>query len=477
AREADRSEVKGYVFGTLDDRMRSYHLAELLSRHNIEVYKLGQNLTVDGTTYAGGNAYVVPAAQTQYRLVEAMFERRTSFQDSLFYDVSAWTMPYAFNLPFAELDSRQYSSGLLGERFNIGEKPMGSVIGGKSNYGYLFEWDEYYAPRALYRLLKEGVLAKVASEPFTALTALGTRQFDHGTILIPTGPQSVDGNRIYQLLQQAADSDGLNIYSVGTGLTPEGIDLGSGSFETLRLPKVALIGGDGTSSYEVGEAWHLMDQRYDMEVTLLTKDRLRYADIGRYNVIVMTSGRYNDLSDNTVEKLKRWVRGGGTILGYKYAIRWLKSKGLADIEFVEEEESPNREVTRPYTSRSRYRGAQAIGGTIFFADLDLTHPMGYGFSSDRITVFRNSTLFMKKAENPYATPLRYTDSPLASGYASEENLDQLSGSAAVVVSGVGGGKVISMTDNPNFRAYWYGTNKLFANAVFFGHTISGSASN
>ncbi|MFW6157344.1 MAG: zinc carboxypeptidase, partial [Balneolaceae bacterium] len=108
---------------------------------------------------------------------------------------------------------------------------------------------------------------------------------------------------------------------------------------------------------------------------------------------------------------------------------------------------------------------------------DLTHPLGYGYNDERLRVFRNSTTFMKKADNAYATPLRYTDDPLASGYISEENMEKIKGTASVVVSNLGSGKVITMTDNPNFRAFWYGTTRLFMNAVFFGDTISGMSAN
>lgn len=147
-----------------------------------------------------------------------------------------------------------------------------------------------------------------------------------------------------------------------------------------------------------------------------------------------------------------------------------------------EEESPEdttQEEVQPrtYAQMSEERGAQYIGGSIFHTKLDLTHPLGYGYNDEDLTVFRNSTLFMKKAENHYATPLYYTEEPLASGYISEENLDKLSGTAAIVVSDMGRGRVISMVDNPNFRAFWFGTNKLFMNAIFFGQTIAGSSGN
>lgn len=477
--DASNASIKGYVYGISSDPARTHHFTEMLRRHNIEVYNLASNLEADGEQFESGSSFIVPSDQKQYKFIEALFERRTTFSDSLFYDVSTWTMPYAFNLPFAELQGREYSADLLGNKVEgIPQLPEGEVIGGRSDYAYLFEWDGYYAPRSLNRLLNKGVRAKVAAEPFTALVSNGAREFDYGTILVPLGPQKVDSETIHKLIQQAAAEDGIDVYAVSTGLTPSGIDLGSSTFEDLEKPNVAILAGDGTSSYEVGEAWHLLDQRYAMTPTLITKDRFSYGDINRYNVIVMVSGGYGDLSDSTVEKLKSWVRDGGTLITTKYAINWAKSNGLANIEFLEDENEDSTDVvTKPYADRSATQGAQYIGGSIFNTKLDLTHPLGYGYNDDDLTVFRNSTLFMKKAENPYATPLYYTDEPLASGYISDENMEKLKGTAAIVVSGLGGGKVITMTDNPNFRAFWYGTNKLFMNAIFFGQTISGGSAN
>jgi len=477
--EGARADIEGYVFGASNDRARTYKFAELLRRHKVELYELGEDLNTGGESFSANSAFVVPTDQKQYKFVKALFERRTTFPDSLFYDVSTWTMPYAFNLPFAELNN--LNSNMMGAQVEgIPSLPTGKVVGGKSNYAYIFEWDEYYAPRALNRLLDAGVRAKVATKPFTGVTANGTKEFDYGTVLLPLGPQSVDDSKIHSLAQKAAKDDGLTVYAVGTGLTPSGIDLGSGSFEDLKKPNVAVLAGDGTSSYEVGEVWHLLDQRYHMTPTIFPKDRLNYADLDRYNVIVMVSGNYNTLSKQAIKKIKRWTQNGGTLITTKYANNWAERNGLANIEYANEDESEEekKEVSpKPYADMDKTRGAQYIGGTIFHTKLDLTHPLGYGYNDDDLTVFRNSTLFLKKADNPYATPLYYTKEPLASGYVSDENLDKLSGTAAIIVSDVGSGTVISMTDNPNFRAFWYGTNKLFMNAIFFGQTIDGSSGN
>lgn len=475
AEEADDASIKAYVFGEEADQARTKHLAEMLKRNQVNVYELAR----DYNGFKSGKAYVVPTDQKQYKLITALFERRTSFTDSLFYDVSAWTMPYAFNVPFAELNNRAYNNNMLGNAFSLEDlKLTGSLEGDKSQYAYAFEWDEYYAPRALYRLLSQGVRAKVASRTFKSVTEMGAKDFDYGTIIVPMGVQD-DPDKVHEIIQTITEEDGITVYDLSTGLTPAGIDLGSNNFENLRDPKVAIIGGSGTSSYEVGEAWHLFDQRYHMPVTILEYDDLDNADLDRYNVIVSSGYR---MSDDAAENLKDWVREGGTLVAYRNAIGWAKSHGFANVEYVgeseEEEKKEETETTvRPYIKQGPDSGSEYIGGSIFNAKLDLTHPLGYGFNDDEITVFRSSTTFLKKGQNPYSTPLYYTDDPLASGYSNDENLEKAKGSAAIVVSRMGGGRVITMTDNPNFRAFWYGTNKLFANAVFFGHTISGSTAN
>lgn len=481
AREEGRnSDIQGYVYGDSNDQGRTHELTEMLRRHEIDVYQLADNIEANGESFDSESSYIIPSDQTQYKFVEALFERRTSFSDSLFYDVSTWTMPYAFNMPFAELENRQYNDNLLGEEVEgIPDFPEGEVVGGRSDYAYLFEWDEYYAPRSLYRMMDEGVRTKVASKPFSATVANGTKKFDYGTVLVPVGPQDVDASKIHELAQQAAEEDGVTVYAVETGLTPEGIDLGSNSFEDLDKPEIAILSDDGTSSYDVGEAWHLLDQRIGIAPTLLSTDRAGSVDLDRYNVLIMTN-LYGGLSDSATENIKEWVREGGTLIATRSAVNWASQNDLANIEYVssDPEEEDEEEVTPlPYADMGDTRGAQVVGGSIFHTKLDLTHPLGYGYNDEDLTVFRNSTTFLEKAENPYATPLYYTDEPLASGYISDENLEKLKGTASIIVSSQGGGKVISMVDNPNFRAFWYGTNKLFLNSIFFGQTISGGSAN
>ena len=129
------------------------------------------------------------------------------------------------------------------------------------------------------------------------------------------------------------------------------------------------------------------------------------------------------------------------------------------------DEAPQR---RPYADFSDDKAVQLISGAIFGVELDLTHPLAFGYRRATLPVFRNTRHFLEPPPDPYATVAAYSDSPLLSGYVSDENLARLSGSPALIAERLERGAVIRLVDDPNFRAFWYGTHKLLLNALFFG---------
>ncbi len=467
--EAKKDSRKGFVFSEQKDKSRLTHFVNLLQKHDIQVQTLQQNISAGGKQFDKEHSYYVPLEQPQYRLIKSVFDPIFKFDDSLFYDVSAFTLPMAYNIDYQEVTGKK----AMTESMPYLGKPEGKVVGGKSEYAYLFEWNEYYAPNALHELLSENLIVKVGTQQLKIETSEGMKLFDYGTIQIPvSNNQRRTSAEIFDLVKKVASKNQLKIYGVKTGLTPMGSDLGSGDFEVLEKPEVLLLVGSGVNSYDAGEVWHLLDQRYDMPITKMDVSRFSRADLSRYNVIVMVDGNYNSIS-NQSEKLKTWVQKGGTLIPFKRAIRWAKSKGISNVTFKKSSDDKKEKKRRPYEKQSADSGAEVIGGAIFSTELDLTHPLGFGYHSSSLPIFRRGTLFLEPAKNPYATPLVYTSAPLLSGYISKKNLETLSNSASIVVSGMGRGKVINMADNTNFRAFWYGTNKLFANAIFFGNIISG----
>jgi hypothetical protein len=458
--------VKGYVFGDKNDLAKTFHFAEMLKRHQIQLNYLPDNWKDD--EFEKDAAYMVSLNQPQHSLIRAIFEKTLTYKDSLFYDITAWTMPLAFGLPHSELTA----APLMGGKVESLVMPKKNIIGGRSEYAYLMEWDDLYAPAALNELLNAGLIIKVATNKFETMVSGGNRKFDYGTILIPVKMQSQASEALSVMVSALTEKYRLKTYAVSTGGVNSGSDLGSSRFVVISKPNIAMIVGAGANPTDAGEVWHLLDQRMNIPTTHLEQSVFNRAELNKYNTLIMVGGNYNELNK---EKLKAWLQSGGTLILTEEAVSWAAQNGISDVKFKKTKSPVDSTDKLSYTDREQIDGAQQINGAIFGAEADLTHPLAYGYNQKTISLFKANRVFMEKSKNPYATPFYYGSKPLQSGWVSKENGEVIKNSAAVIVNTVGAGRVINIADNPNFRAFWLGGSKLFMNAIFFGRIIDAAS--
>ena len=475
--ESATAGIKAYVYGDLNDRGKTFHFTEMLKRHQIDVYALNSNIKMNNlssvpTEFQKGSAFIVPANQPQYRLIRAIFEKTTNFKDSLFYDITSWTMPLAFGLSSAELSAAQFNPQLLGEKVGNISFPVGEVVGGKTNYAYLIEWDELYAPAVLFELLNNNVLVKCAYGNFEMDLNSTTKKFKSGTLLVPVAGQVQSADQVFRLVELSVKKYGVRAYGVSGGNVTAGSDLGSSRFGALTKPTIAMITGPGVFATDAGEVWHLLDQRFNIPATHLEPVMFNRIDLSKYNTIIMVGGNYADLNK---DKLRTWVQNGGVLITCEEAVTWAAQNGITNVTIKKLKSAVDSSGRLSYLEREQVDGSQQMSGAIFTAELDPTHPLAFGYHQPTISLFKANKVFLDKSKNPYATPFYYKDKPLQSGWISKENYDAVKNSAAVVVSAVGSGRVISIADNPNFRAFWLGSSKLFMNAIFFGRLIDASS--
>lgn len=467
--EAKLDETRGYVFGNPNTEREDREFLQLLLRHRIQVHALAENATVGGISFEKNKAWVVPAEQPNYRLAKGIFERRTSFTDSIFYDISAWTLPDAFGLHWAPADQRAFQSRWLGAAVS-GLSLVSALppiqFEGRTPYAFVVESAGYDVPRLLAALHRAGLRVQVATQPFEAEGG----KYAAGSLLVALDRQPLDAPAIYSCMQQSGAQD-VAVHALQNGLTAQGPDLGSSNFVTLKAPRVALVTGRGAGAYETGEVWHLLDTRYGLTPLLIDVERFGRLDISKYNVVILADGNFGQLS---VEKLRAFLNGGGTLIATGASLRWLKTAGLAALNFRNNPDTPEQ-GRRPYGGLDEDRRARRLSGAIFNLELDLTHPLCYGYTRPQLPFFQADTIFVETAKNPYATPAVFSTQPLLAGYLHKQQEKLVPGAAAVLVAGSGSGRIVCFSGNPNFRAFWYGTNRLFANAVFFGGVISGAA--
>ena len=468
AKMAAQDDIKAYIYSAPEDPVRLFHFNQLLTRNKIQIKPLTKDFAVNGKTFRKNEAFIVESKQANYRMLKGLFSKITTFENNTFYDVSGWTLPLAFGIDFEPLTRTRYKAGsAITVEFPTQQPPS------RANVAYVFDWSHYNAPKVLNTLLQQGYLPRIATEPFKAQTDKGIQAFGRGSVIVPVLKQiganaNVNGENLYNIIQQAAIHDGVKAYALNSSHTTSiGMDLGSNSIDAVTLPKVALVIGPGMSPYQAGEVWHLLDKRMHMPVVLLDKSKLSSADLSAYTHLVMTDGKYSDISNSLQEKISTWVRKGGSLVGIGDGARWAGTK-LLDIKVADIGKGKLASQSRiDYSNKAMVKAQDIIGGAVVAGDLDISHPLGYGYTRREIASQRSGLLAFEPPKNPYASVIKIAQNSLLSGYASAENQQQLAGKTSLVAERKGKGSVILFTDDPNFRGYFYGTEKLFLNSLFF----------
>ncbi|GJM22682.1 MAG: peptidase M14 [Planctomycetota bacterium] len=511
--------IGGWVFGASDDRRRSRALVEVLLQHAIEVHLLTSDLEVDGQLFQRDGSYFVPAAQAQARLAHALFERPREFADETFYDVSAWTLPLAFGVPAAEVGVGEV--GELGQPFfnaalNASQESpaqpweiLHAARGfldedSQSDFGYALRWGGLHAPRTLSALLHAGVRVRVATRPFHSVTHEGEQDFEPGTLFIPVRQPEHTPDELFDLLSRQCSSDETLTYALDTGLTPDGIDLGSPSMLPIDAPTVALIVDGSASSYEAGELWHEIDLRWNYPVLLLESDSISARRLEDVDVLLAPSGALSGLSGSARDASRDWVRGGGTLVALRSSATWAarewleldddkrdtkpasKRRGGGDsqTDHADDDATSNDEATTAdnedsaenhapprYIDYESERAKGLVSGVFFASTIDNTHPLGFGFADGTLATFRSGTHRLPTGDDPFAAAAVYTSAPLLAGYGGPEAVKKLASSAAVLGKRFGSGSLVLLADDPVFRGFAHGSARLLANAVFFGKLI------
>ena len=454
--EFKNERIKAYEFGDIYDRNRTKAFIDKLLIHKIKVYEKDDK-------------FVVPVNQVQSRMVKNFFETHDKYLDSVFYDASAWSVSNFYNMKHKALRSFDLNKVNI-----VDEDLVSNSKVSKSNYAYILDWDDYNSPAALNHLHKNGVISYSAYKPFSIKVNNdnSVRNFNYGTVMVPVSKQKVDSEKLFEVVKSTQEKFSVPVFSTDTGYSSAGIDLGSNYFRINKKVNVAMLIGDGVSSYEAGEVWHLLDTRVHIPLTKIRLNQFNRTSLDKYTTLVMVSGTYNQISEQGIKKIKDWVGKGNTLITIGSASSWAIKKEIVKESLVETKKDTIFSRKR-YIDAREYSGRERIGGSILKADLDLTHPLAFGYRDQSIPVYKNNNVFLNKSKSHYSSVAIYSKQPHIDGYVSKKNIEEnLKGSASLVVSKLGSGRVILFADNPNFRGTWYGTNKLFLNGIFYGANIS-----
>lgn len=394
----------------------------------------------------------VSAYQPRSVMAKVLLEPKTVVTDSNTYDITAWSIPYAYGVKgYAVKEKLELSNAV---------KLIGVLNEAKSAYGVLIPYQSFNAAKALAHMLKNGIKVRFAEKPFT----YNGRNFDRGTLIVLKTSNPANWNAV---ANEACRLNNLQPVAVETGFMDKGTDFGSPDVKIINgALKVAMLTGDQTSSLSAGEVWHFFEKQLDYPITLLNAADLARINIRNYQVLILPDGSYRILNDKAVsDKLKDFVRSGGKLIALDNAVSLMAGAdwGIKLKDDKSEDKSEYANVKK-YGDRENQYLTNSIPGAIYKLELDNTHPLGFGYPDYYYTLKQDASVFefMKDGWN---VGVMKKDA-YVTGFAGNKLKPKLKDGVVLGVQDMGSGNVIYFTESPLFRNFWENGKLLISNAVF-----------
>ena len=491
--EGRTGPVRAFVIDPGRDAVRAAKMVSLLRQEGVEVRQSGSSFTVrNAHTYFTrattsrefpAGSYVIPLDQPAKRLIKTLMEQEPALSDTFFYDISTWALPVAYRVPTywteSSIEAPEVPLTAIGEP----SLPSGSVGEQRAMVAYLMRSESDESMRALAWMLQEGMKVNVAMREFS----INGSRYPRGTIIIPVGANGTD---LHERMKTLAGGFHVAIEQATSGLTESGINLGSDRAVRVRKPRIIVAANSPVSSEAFGAIWSMFDVQYGIDFVPMKVSQIRNVDLHDYTTMIFPddnsngAGYRSQLDSNAVQKIKSWIAGGGTFIGIEGGAAFASaSVGRIATTKMKEKDTGKKDTTggkgklsgeelekrMSVEEKERKQRLESIPGTILRVHLDPSHPLGFGYDTS-IAVLKTSETMFELSDKGYNVGI-YSKSPRLSGYISAENEKRLEETPYLVHEQLGSGNIILFADDPNFRLFWEGLNKLFLNSVLLMPSI------
>ncbi|WP_149303653.1 M14 family metallopeptidase [Pareuzebyella sediminis] len=459
---------KSYVLKGKRDYLE--RLAELLQQHEIE-FGIGKNTTVKGYDYGKGtsgsirandNSLVVSTQQKKGTLVKVLFEPNAKLTDSLTYDITAWSLPYAYGLEAIASETPVANTRTSAQEFiRSRQERMPETSNDNAAYAFLSDWDSMKDAQFLADLLQSEIQVRFAKKPFS----MDGKQYNRGSLIIARADNKNNVEFIKQL-RAVAKKHGKHITPTATGFVEGGKDFGSASVQFINKVKVAVLSGVPTSTLHFGEIWHFFEQQLHYPLTIIDSDYWEEIDLSDYDVLILPDGdKYTQFLDETaLRALKTWVEDGGKLIAMGGALKGLiQEEGFGLTAKISETDSST--MVPVYDETVRQQINKAITGAIFRTKVDTTHPLAFGYKDTYYSLKLGHTAYNYLDEGTVVYLEKENTKPVA-GFAGTTARKRIADTLIFGVEAHGKGHVVYMVDNPLFRGFWENGKLFFANALF-----------
>ena len=456
--KSQENNKTNYVIQGNKDKVKS--LTKLLDYHEIKYAFASNNGKFNGYSYLmnkntkveiNKNDLIIKTNQPKGKLVEILFEQKTKLSNPLTYDITAWSLPYAYGLE-ASVITQDIET--INHEFNFEVNKVNF-----NSMGYIFDWKSLDDAQFLAKLLNNNFKVRYTTKTVTT----NGKKFSPGSLIVLDRDQNITD--FHKSIIKIADFHGRRSHDILTGISENGPDLGSSDVKLIHETKVAVLTGDRISSLNYGAIWHFFEKQLNYPLTHLNYETFNSVDLSSVDVLILPSGFYESSKGNN-NALKDWVSSGGKVIAMDRALNSLTN---LDIGLEKNENENENEINKlvKYDERNKSRIKESISGAIFKINLDNTHPMAYGYEDNYYFSLKIGNSSYRLLEDGYNVGYLNNKPKPTSGFAGEKALDKISNSLVFGHQDYGNGSFIYMVDNPLFRSFWENGKLLLVNSIFF----------
>ncbi|HEY9169092.1 MAG TPA: M14 family metallopeptidase [Lutibacter sp.] len=439
-------------------------VVDLLQKHEIYSFS-AEEITIKAYDYSSNSVksiktnksdLVIPTNQAKGKMVKVLFEQQAKLTDSLTYDITAWSIPYAYGL------QGFVSNSAIGIHKNAtSDKTKNNNLVNHNAYAYIHKWNEVSDASFLGVLLENKLHVRFNKADFS----IEGNSHKKGTLVIMRADNGHLQN-FDELITNLANGLNTKLTSVTSGFVDSGTDFGSSNYSLIKPKKIAALAGEGISSLSFGEIWHFFETQLKYPLTIINNLNLNRTDISTYDVLILTDGYNADKAE--LETLTSYVSNGGTIIAIGSSLNSFADKDGFALK-VKKDTLKDKDNVKPnlipYDQQERNDLKTTITGSIFKSTLDNTHPLAFGYPNFYHSLKLSGTSYklLKDGINVGYFPENATN---ISGFAGSVALKNVPNSLLFGVEQKGKGQLIYMVDNPLFRSFWQNGKLFFTNAIF-----------
>lgn len=469
-----KGQYKSFVIKGESNPAQVAKLLELLDKNKIVYGKAGAKSGLKGFSYSSGKSesfstseedIIINAYQPKAVLTQLLFEPNPVLHDSITYDITSWSMPYAYGLEAYALETRVDAAG------EYAKPTFTANVADKTPVAYIAAWEGTRDAAFLSALLTADIRVKYNEFPFE----VEGKSFPAGSLMITKGGNEYVPN-FDQKVVEIANKFGVNLATTMSGYVDKGKDFGSPNIRVIQAPNVALVGGQGTNSLNYGAIWHFFEKELNYPLVNLELENMARYDLSKYTVLILPSMRGGGLSKSAEENLMEWVRGGGKVIAIDGALNLFANKeGFALKSFDSDDEKKaaqkkldslaKAERLTPYQEGERVAISGGAAGAIYQITMDETHPMGYGTGGTYYALKNNSSKFTYLSNGANAGIIANNDA-YRTGYIGFKIKSSMGESMAIGVENAGRGEIVYFVDDPIFRGFWESGKLILSNAIF-----------